>query len=141
MDAEFLGWVGADRREAEMRAADVLGVPSLWPEPFGLVGIEAGCVGLPAAGYATGGISDWLIPGESGESAPGVLPTSKELAAALVRVLADDGRRQRLREGAWRLAQNFTPAAHIARLTAILNAAAEGRALPSETLAEAAEKP
>ena len=91
--AEYLGWIGMDRRETEMRAADVLGVPSLWPEPFGLVGLEAGCVGLPAAGYATGGIPDWLAPGETGESAPGDAPAPKDLAAALVRVLADDHHR------------------------------------------------
>ena len=68
---EFLDWIGPERREAEMRAADVLAVPSLWPEPFGLVGIEAGCVGLPAVAYAVGGIPDWLEPGVSGESVPG----------------------------------------------------------------------
>ena len=61
--AEFLGWVGLERRTLEMRAADVLAVPSVWPEPFGLVGVEAGCVGLPAVGYATGGITDWRLPG------------------------------------------------------------------------------
>ena len=75
--AEFLGWVEADRREAEMRAADVLAVPSVWPEPFGLVGIEAGGVGLPAAAFAVGGIPDWLHPGLSGESAPGNPPTAR----------------------------------------------------------------
>ena len=60
--AEFLGWVGPERKEAAMRAADVLAVPSVWPEPFGLVGIEGGCVGLPAVAYAVGGIPDWLEP-------------------------------------------------------------------------------
>ena len=44
-------------------------MPSVWPEPFGLVGIEAGCVGLPAAGFGVGGIPDWLRPGETGELA------------------------------------------------------------------------
>jgi glycosyltransferase involved in cell wall biosynthesis len=118
--AEFLGWVSAQQRNAEMRAADVLAVPSLWPEPFGLVGIEAGSVGLPAVGYATGGIPDWLTPGVSGESAAGARPDPQALAAALVRALADDDHRQRLRLGAWQMAQRFSPDAHCTRLVQIL---------------------
>ena len=103
-----------------MRAADVLAVPSVWPEPFGLVGVEAGCVGLPAVGYATGGIPDWLIPGVSGESAPGDRPDPAELAAALVRALADDDHRHRLAVGAWEVARRFTPEAHVRKLAAVL---------------------
>ncbi|MDB5311168.1 MAG: hypothetical protein JWO38_5370 [Gemmataceae bacterium] len=121
--AEFLGWVGAAEREAEMRRADVLAVPSVWPEPFGLVGIEAGCVGLPAAGFAVGGIPDWLTPGVSGESAPGERPDPRELADALVRVLADAAHFNRLRVGAWESARRFTPAAHLDRLLPVLEAA------------------
>jgi glycosyltransferase involved in cell wall biosynthesis len=120
--AEFLGWVGADEREAEMRKADVLAVPSVWPEPFGLVGIEAGCVGLPAVGFAVGGIPDWLIPGVSGESAPN-RPDPRQLADALVRALADDVHWNRLRLGAWETAHQFTPEAHMDRLIPILEAA------------------
>jgi glycosyltransferase involved in cell wall biosynthesis len=124
VQAEFLGWVDSERRQAEMRAADVLAVPSVWPEPFGLVGVEAGCVGLPAVGYATGGIPDWLIPGTSGESAPGHCPDPAALAAALVRALADDSHLQRLRVGAWIGARRFTPESHLDRLRPILSAAA-----------------
>jgi glycosyltransferase involved in cell wall biosynthesis len=120
--AEFLGWVSAERRTAEMRAADVLAVPSTWPEPFGLVGVEAGCVGLPAVGYATGGIPDWLIPGKSGESASGQRPDPKELAQALVRALADDEHLHRLRVGAWETARLFSPEAHVRRLCEVFAA-------------------
>lgn len=35
-------------------------VPSLWPEPFGLVGIEAFSVGRPVIASNVGGISEWL---------------------------------------------------------------------------------
>ena len=121
--AEFLGWVDSARRDAEMRAADLLAVPSVWPEPFGLVGIEAGCVGLPAVGYAVGGIPDWLEPGVSGESAPGDRPDPRELAAAMVRALANADHWQRLRVGAWETAKRFSMDAHINRLIPILEAA------------------
>ena len=128
---EFLGWVGADRRTAEMRTADVLVLPSLWPEPFGLVGIEAGCVGLPAVGYATGGVPDWLNPGVSGESAAGGRPDPSGLAAALVRGVADDAHRQRLRVGAWEAAGRFTPGNHLAGVADALRAAAGGPGGPA----------
>jgi glycosyltransferase involved in cell wall biosynthesis len=129
---EFLGWVNPARREAEMLAADLLAVPSVWPEPFGLVGVEGGCVGLPAVGYAAGGIPDWLIPGVSGESAPGDRPDPAALASALVRALADDDHLHRLRVGAWSVARKFTVASHLEQLRPVLSAAA-GRADPVST--------
>src|SRR5262249_13522358 len=107
-----------------MAGVDLLVVPSVWPEPFGLVGIEAGCVGLPAVGFAVGGIPDWLLPGVSGESAPGEKPDAGQLADALVRALVDDEHLQRLRVGAWETARRFTREAHRDRLTPILEAAA-----------------
>jgi glycosyltransferase involved in cell wall biosynthesis len=135
VQVEFLGWVDAERRTAEMQEADLLAVPSVWPEPFGLVGIEAGCVGLPAAGFAVGGIPDWLIPGVSGELAPGERPNARDFAGAMVRALRDDTRLQKLRVGAWRTALQFTPEEHMKRLVPILEEAAQrpcgpiGRAL------------
>ncbi|WP_162097339.1 glycosyltransferase family 4 protein [Gemmata obscuriglobus] len=121
---EFLGWVKADRRAAEMRAADVLAVPSVWPEPFGLVGVEAGCVGLPAVAFATGGVPDWLEPGVSGESAPGLHPNAEELASALVRILSTEAHWHQLRIGAWETAKRFSAEAHLSRLINVLRQAA-----------------
>jgi len=37
----FTGWLDAARLAEELAGASVVAVPSLWPEPFGLVGIEA----------------------------------------------------------------------------------------------------
>jgi glycosyltransferase involved in cell wall biosynthesis len=122
--AEFAGWIDAARRTELMRGADVLAVPSLWPEPFGLVGIEAGCVGLPAVAFPVGGITDWLVPGESGELAAGDRPTVAGLADALVRALRDPAHRARLGEGAWRKAREFTLDGHVARLESLLEVAA-----------------
>lgn len=126
IDVEFFGWVGGTRLDELKRQADLLAVPSLWPEPFGMVGIEAGCVGLPAVGYATGGIPDWLIPGESGESAPGDPPSADGLAEAIVRALRDPEHYQRLRIGAWKMAQRFSLRRHLELLEPILAHAAHG---------------
>jgi glycosyltransferase involved in cell wall biosynthesis len=120
---EFHGWVDADRRHALMRGADLLAVPSVWPEPFGLVGVEAACTGLPAVAFAVGGIPDWLRPGQSGELAPADPPTAAGLAAALVRALADPDRLASLRLGAWRVAADFTLQKHVDGLLAVLHQA------------------
>jgi len=110
---KLLGWVAAERVQQEMRRADVLAIPSVWPEPFGLTGIEAGCVGLPSVGYAVGGIPDWLRNGDSGEAAPGNEPNPIQLADAFVRALRQDDSWQRLRAGAWRVAQEFSADKHM----------------------------
>jgi glycosyltransferase involved in cell wall biosynthesis len=123
--AEFLGWVGTERRTALMRGADVLAVPSVWPEPFGLVGPEAGAVGLPAVAFAVGGIPDWLVPGETGELATGPL-TADNLADALVRALRDPGHRTRLGEGAWGKAKELNLDNHLDHLEPLLERVARG---------------
>src|SRR5579864_4601191 len=119
IETEFTGWVGAPEKLALMRAADLLVVPSLWPEPFGLVGIEAGSAGLPAAGFAVGGIPDWLIPGVTGELAPADPPTVEGLADAMVRALQDRDHYNNLCREAFNLSQQFTMQRHLTELEAI----------------------
>lgn len=123
LSVEFCGWLDRDGVTAEMWTADVMLMPSLWPEPFGLIGVEAGCVGLPTVGYASGGMTDWLIPGVSGESAPCQPMKRGQFADAITRALEQDSHLQRLRLGAWSIAKTFTPHAHLSRLTAILDSA------------------
>jgi glycosyltransferase involved in cell wall biosynthesis len=60
IDVEWRGYVGADELRAAIDTAWAVAVPSLWPEPFGLVGIEAQARGRPAVAYAVGGIGDWI---------------------------------------------------------------------------------
>ena len=120
VDAKFTGWVGTAEKLELMRQADLLGVPSLWPEPFGLVGIEAGCVGLPAVGFASGGIPDWLIPGYSGELAPANPPSVDSLAQAIVRALADPEHHAQLRRGSWEISKRFTMEQHLESLFSVL---------------------
>jgi glycosyltransferase involved in cell wall biosynthesis len=123
VNAEFPGWVAPRKRQDLVREADLLVVPSLWPEPFGLVGLEAGCLGVPAVGYAVGGIPDWLIPGQSGELAPDDPPTVDGLAQAIVRALRDPQYYMNLCRGAWEQARQFSLERHIAQLESILASA------------------
>lgn len=119
------GWLDARQKLELIRQSDLLAVPSLWPEPFGLVGIEAGMLGVPAAAYAAGGIPDWLVPGVTGELAPANPPTVAGLAEAMVRVLAEPAHYNKLRHGSWVSARQFTMARHMEGLEAVLAAAAK----------------
>ncbi|MBV8581966.1 MAG: glycosyltransferase family 4 protein [Candidatus Eremiobacteraeota bacterium] len=60
IDVAWRGHLDAGTLRAEIDAADAVAVPSLWPEPFGLVGIEAQARGRPAVAYSVGGIEDWI---------------------------------------------------------------------------------
>lgn len=41
-------------------------VPSIWPEPFGLTGLESQSAGVPVIGAAIGGIPEWCVDSVSG---------------------------------------------------------------------------
>ena len=116
----FCGWVRGAGRDRLFQEADVLAIPSLWPEPFGIVGIEAATYGVPSAGYAVGGIVDWLEPGVTGELAPGDPPTARGLADALVRVLESPAYYQSLCDGAKQMATRYTPEGYFQRLQDIM---------------------
>jgi glycosyltransferase involved in cell wall biosynthesis len=82
----FLGWRSEAETSAQYAAARVVVVPSVWPEPFGLVGIEAMARGRPVVGIDRGGVAEWLEDGVTGLLSE---PSPEALAAAVRRVLAD----------------------------------------------------
>jgi glycosyltransferase involved in cell wall biosynthesis len=117
---EFTGWVEAGHRTALFQESDLLVVPSIWPEPFGQVGPEAGLYGVPVAAFAVGGTSNWLTNGVNGLLAAGDPPTAAGLAQSIVACLADPAAHERFRTGALRLASRFTWANHYSPLMAVL---------------------
>jgi glycosyltransferase involved in cell wall biosynthesis len=112
LDIRFVGWVDESRRDALFGQCDLLVVPSLWPEPFGLAGLEAGFHGVPAAAFRVGGIAEWLTDGVNGHLAPGDPPAAAGLARAIIACLADPVHHARLRRGAAELARRFTVEKH-----------------------------
>jgi glycosyltransferase involved in cell wall biosynthesis len=111
----FKGWLDPDALAQELADASVVVMPSRWPEPFGLVGIEALAAGRPVVASATGGILDWLQDGVNGLSVrPG---DARDLARALNELLGDP-ERQRIMGAAGRemVAARFSPERHLAEL-------------------------
>jgi glycosyltransferase involved in cell wall biosynthesis len=63
---EFHGWVPPEQVRAGLREARFLIVPSVWPEPFGLVILEAFAMGRPVLGSRQGAIGELVRDGETG---------------------------------------------------------------------------
>jgi glycosyltransferase involved in cell wall biosynthesis len=90
----FRGWLEPDALAQELADASVVVVPSLWPEPFGIVGIEAFAAGRPAVASAVGGVGDWLENGISGLTVPA--GDARALARALNELLEDPQRQAQM---------------------------------------------
>lgn len=116
---QFAGWQGDQGRAGLLSEADALIVPSIWPEPFGLVGLEAAAVGVPAVAFATGGIPEWLHDGENGCLAPARGASPERLAQAILRCVGTPDELRRMSEGARRSSAAWTLSRHIAGLDAL----------------------
>ncbi len=112
---EFIGWTAPEGLSASYAAADVVVVPSVWPEPFGLVGIEAMAYGKPVVAFRSGAIPEWLADGETG-----YLVERGDVAGLAHRadeLLADPALRLRMGcAGRERVAREFSPAQHLAAI-------------------------
>jgi glycosyltransferase involved in cell wall biosynthesis len=82
--------------------------PSLWPEPFGLVALEAAAAGKPIVASNMGGLRDIIVDGETGLVVPA--EDKRALAAAMQRLVGDEELRARLGKAAQRRAGEFSPA-------------------------------
>jgi glycosyltransferase involved in cell wall biosynthesis len=63
---EFVGEIGADHKPEFLANALALLFPIQWPEPFGLVMIEAMACGTPVIGWARGSVPEVIDPGVTG---------------------------------------------------------------------------
>ena len=121
----FLGWLDRAALAGCHQEAAVVAVPSLWPEPFGLVGLEAMACARPVVAFDVGGVSEWLADGETGCLVPphDVAALGDRIAA----LLADPGRAAAMgAAGRARVEREFSAAVHVDRLLAIYRGAARG---------------
>ena len=79
------------------RAADVVVVPSVWPEPLSRVLLEAMRIGRPVVATAVGGTPEAVEDGVTGLLVPRQDPEA--LAKAVIELLLDPERRERMGAG------------------------------------------
>lgn len=117
-DVEFAGWQDEAGMSALYQRASLVVMPSRWPEPSGIIGLEAMAHGRPVVAFATGGIPEWLDHGRTGLlAAPLDVPALADSIAAL---LADPARAAAMgTAGRARAASVFAPGPHVDNLMAI----------------------
>jgi glycosyltransferase involved in cell wall biosynthesis len=114
-----LGWLNGSPRWTALREAAVLALPSTWPEPFGLVGLEAAALGIPTIAFDVGGISEWLRHGVTGHLVPANPPRSAAFAEGLAHLLGHPAHLAALGRSAAAAAREMSLDAHLRRLESV----------------------
>lgn len=118
VEVEVVDWCHGAKLENAYRHASIVAVPSMWPEPFGLVGIEAMMAGKPVVAFDSGGISEWLEHGVTGFLVPS--GDTRAFGAAIDRLSADRELRARFGRHARRRAlERFSAERRVPRLLKI----------------------
>jgi glycosyltransferase involved in cell wall biosynthesis len=119
---DFLGWMSSEQLTQIYEKITCLIFPSIWPEPFGMVGIEAFYNSRPVIAFDVGGVSDWLKDGLNGYLVPP--QDEKQLADRIERLLADpDLAAQMGRQGYRQVKETFRDETHLEKLMGIFNTA------------------
>lgn len=112
---EFSGWVDNRHMGEYFAKSAFLVVPSIWPEPFGIVGIEAMAHGRPAISFNVGGISEWLEDGKTGFLIERM--DVRGFALKMNLLLRDKSLRHELGQNAYKMASiTFNKTNHVQRL-------------------------
>ena len=115
----FIDTLAPEALAAAYRQAAVVVMPSLIPESFGLVGLEAMLHARPVAGFASGGMSEWLRNGSTGCIAE--WGNARSLAQVLRELLERPDYAQRLGAQGREIAlREFGAETHFQRMRAVL---------------------
>lgn len=118
----FFGWLDDAALASLYLQAALVVLPSLWPEPFGRVGLDALAYGRPVVAFDVGGISEWLADGQTGLLAA---PHDSTDLARRIETLLDQPALAAAygRAGAESVRARYTPEAHLAGFQQLLEPA------------------
>jgi glycosyltransferase involved in cell wall biosynthesis len=119
---DFLGWLDSKTMEKAYQRCSLVAMPSICPESFGKIGIEALAHGRPVVAFDVGGISDWLDDGVNG-----YLVKSKDammMARRIDQLLGDKILRAQLGQaGQASVVRQFSSSRHLEILLATIKSA------------------
>ncbi len=114
---EVLGRLDAAAMRAAYDDATLVALPSLWGEPFGLVGIESFARGRPVVAYDAGAISEWM---EASNGAGKTVPLGDESRLAeAIRSLLSPAAWEEAAARAFSAARAYSLGPHLDRIEAI----------------------
>jgi glycosyltransferase involved in cell wall biosynthesis len=114
----FSGWIENSDLTNFYSQATLAVVPSIWPEPFGIIGIEAMANRTPVVAFDVGGVSEWLIDGQTGYLIP--QRNEKALAEKLSFLLENpDVAKEMGDRGRNLVEKRFVPEVHMKNLLAL----------------------
>jgi glycosyltransferase involved in cell wall biosynthesis len=123
---QFLGQLSTPELAQEYLTAAVVVVPSLWPEPLGMVGPEALSFARPVVGSGVGGMGEWLMDAVTGLVAPAGDPVA--LSRQVNRLLDDPALARRLgRAGRQLIEQRFSVGHHVDALLRVFEQVQQAR--------------
>jgi glycosyltransferase involved in cell wall biosynthesis len=117
LHVDFKGWVGEEERDKVFGSTHLLAVPSCWPEPFGMVGLEAAAFGIPAVAFDVGGVRDWLEGGVNGSLAD---PASARSLSRAIEDCIEPAHHRRLAFGATDVFQKWAVRSSVDALVSVL---------------------
>ncbi|HPN33651.1 MAG TPA: glycosyltransferase family 4 protein [bacterium] len=116
----FHGWARPEEVPGFYQKASVLAMPSLWAEPFGLVGVEALANGTPVVAFDVGGIREWLSDDRTGFLVP--YADEKKMAEKIDLLIADPDRVKEMGQAGRRSVEElFSPKRHLVALLDVFN--------------------
>lgn len=119
----FYGWLDRQQINERFDASTVVAFPSIYPEAFGIVGIEAMMRSRPVVAFNTGGVSDWLKHDVNGILVP--LKDTPKLSSALHTLCTQPDYAAALGKAGRAIAlSHFTSKHHLSALTNLYRQAA-----------------
>ncbi|HVQ44897.1 MAG TPA: glycosyltransferase family 4 protein [Candidatus Saccharimonadia bacterium] len=125
---EFCGWIQPSHIRNEYLRSSALVIPSICPEAFGLVAVEAMATGRPVIATDLGSLPELVTHAHTGLVVPPA--DANRLAAAIVQLFQTPGLLPKLAAEAAQSAQRFSITRHIDQLETIYRDATEPSATP-----------
>ena len=118
----FHGWKAAEEIQLLLKKSYIMIFPSIYPEAFGISGIEAMMQGKPVVGFDVGGVSTWLKHTETGFLVP--VKNVKKMTEKIQFLLDNKTIYAEMCKKARKVAlEEFSPQVHIEKLIEIYSKA------------------